>query len=107
MAAGAKPGIEIVEETDEQIEPPYHVILLDDDHHTYQYVITMLGAIFGYSVEKSYAIACVVDSAGQAVVFTGSRDEATRKQEQIHGFGADPLMATCKGSMSAVVEPAC
>jgi len=100
------PGTRVIEDTDEALEPPYHLILLDDDHHTYQYVIAMLAAIFGYSVEKGYAIACVVDSEGQAIVMTGSKDEAMRKQEQIHGFGADPLMKVSRGSMSAIVEPA-
>jgi ATP-dependent Clp protease adaptor protein ClpS len=92
--------------TDEAYERLYHLILLDDDHHTYQYVILMLGSIFGYGPEKGFSIACVVDSQGQAVVMTGSHDEARAKQDQIHAFGADPLMAECKGSMSAVIEPA-
>jgi len=101
-----KPGIEIFEDTDEQLEPPFHLILLDDQYHTYQYVVHMLGAIFGYEVEKAFAIACVVESQGQAVLMTGSKDEADRKQHEVHSFGADPLMPECKGSMSAVVEPA-
>ena len=88
-------------------EPPYHLILLDDDSHTYQYVIKMLGAIFGYGPEKSYAIACVVDSQGEAIIFTGSYDEALLKQEKVHAYGADPLMRESAGSMSAVIEPAC
>lgn len=107
MAATTKPGIEIREDTDTSLEPPYHLILLDDDSHTYAYVIHMLGAVFGYSREKGFAIACVVDSNGQAIVMTGARDEAERKQEQIHGFGADSAMPESKGSMSAIIEPAC
>jgi ATP-dependent Clp protease adaptor protein ClpS len=94
--------------TQNQTDPRalYHLILLDDDHHTYQYVVLMLGAIFGYSFDKGFAIACVVDSQGQAVVLTGSHDEVSLKQQQVHAFGADPLMADCRGSMSAVIEPA-
>ena len=30
------------EETSEQTEPLYHVILLDDNDHTYDYVVEML-----------------------------------------------------------------
>src|SRR3989304_10103179 len=92
------PGTRVLEDTEEALDPPYHLILLDDDHHTYQYVIAMLAALFGYSIDKGYAIACVVDSEGQAIVMTGSKDEAMRKQEQIHSFGADPLMETSVGS---------
>ncbi len=99
---------EIVEQpaTDEQLEPPHHLVLLDDDSHTYQYVILMLGQLFGYSAEKGFSIACVVDSQGRAIVMTAGKDECRLKQDQIHAFGADPLMENCVGSMSAVVEPA-
>ena len=34
--------------------PPYHVILLNDDDHTYEYVIRMLGELFGHSPEKAF-----------------------------------------------------
>ncbi|MFN0148278.1 MAG: ATP-dependent Clp protease adaptor ClpS [Dehalococcoidia bacterium] len=100
------PGTRIIEETDERLEPPFHLILLDDDHHTYQYVILMLGKVFGYGPEKAFAMACAVDSQGQAILMTGSHDEAERKQNQVHSFGADPLMPQSMGSMSAVIEPA-
>ncbi|MBI2767462.1 MAG: ATP-dependent Clp protease adaptor ClpS [Chloroflexi bacterium] len=106
MATTTKPGIEIHEDTDTNLEPPFHLILLDDDEHSYGYVIHMLGVIFGYSKEKGFAIACMVDAQGQAILMTGSHDEVERKQHQVHSFGADPAMPICKGSMSAVIEPA-
>lgn len=99
-------GTRVLEDTDAQIEPPYHLILLDDDYHTYQYVVAMLHAVFGYGPEKGFAIACVVDSAGQAIVMTGGHDEVRTKQELIHSYGADPMMSTSAGSMSAIIEPA-
>lgn len=96
-----------VEETaDAQKEPPYHLILLDDNEHTYQYVIAMLGSVFGYAPEKGFAIACAVDSQGQAILMTGGLEEVRLKQDQVHTYGADPLMPECKGSMTAVIEPA-
>ncbi len=105
MQPQTTPGTRVIEETGTSYAPLYHLILLDDDHHTYEYVILMLGRLFGYSPEKGFAIACVVDSQGQAVLLTGGYDEARRKQEAIHAFGADPLMPDSAGSMSAVVEP--
>ncbi|GAB4331652.1 MAG: ATP-dependent Clp protease adaptor ClpS [Dehalococcoidia bacterium] len=101
-----RPGIQEDTSTRDELEPLYHLILLDDNHHTYQYVITMLADLFGYSPEKGYAIACVVDSQGQAILMTGPREEAERKQEQVHSYGPDPLMAISQGSMSAIIEPA-
>lgn len=100
------PGTRVFEETDSEIEPPYHLILLDDNEHTYAYVIAMLGSVFGYAPEKGYAIACVVDKEGQAILMTGSLEEVKLKQDQVHAYGADPNMPESKGSMSAVIEPA-
>ncbi len=100
-----RPGIEIIEKTDEKIEPPYHLILHDDDHHTYDYVIRMMRALFDYSKDKAFAIACVVDSQGKAIVLTAARGEAERKQHEIHSFGADPDMPSSAGAMSATIEP--
>lgn len=86
--------------------PPYHVVLLDDDHHTYEYVIEMLCAVFGYSEEKAYGMAVIVDRAGRVVVCTTTKERAELKRDQIHAYGADWRIPTSKGSMSAVVEPA-
>ena len=100
------PGTQVFEETDTALEPPYHLILLDDDDHTYGYVISMLQAVFGYSRDKGFAIACIVDAEGRAIVMTGSMDEVRPKQEMIHAYGADSDMANSKGSMTAIIEPA-
>jgi ATP-dependent Clp protease adaptor protein ClpS len=96
----------VIEDRDSQVQPPYHLILLDDNDHTYQYVVSMLGSIFGYAPEKGFAIACVVDKDGRAILMTGSLDEVEIKQNLVHSFGADPLMPQSKGSMSAIIEPA-
>lgn len=99
------PGTRVIEEVDEAFEPPYHLILLDDNDHTYAYVIEMLGSVFGYSRDKGYAIACMVDAMGQAIVLTAAKSECETKQNLVHSFGADPRMETSVGSMSAIVEP--
>lgn len=86
--------------------PPFHVILLDDDDHTHEYVAEMLLKLFGYDATKGMTLAKEVDEAGRAVVFTSHRELAELKREMIHGYGADVRVATCKGSMSALVEAA-
>lgn len=105
MATLPNPGTRILEDTDIELDKLFHLVLLDDDHHTYQYVVNMLAAIFGYTPEKGFAIACVVDSQGQAILMTGPRDEVGLKQELVHSFGPDPLMEHSAGSMTAVIEP--
>ena len=91
---------------EEQLTPLFNVVLLDDDDHTYDYVIEMLGKIFMMPPEIAYRHAIEVDTTGRTVVMTCERDQAEFGRDQIHGYGADPRMARSKGSMSAVVEPA-
>ena len=86
--------------------PPYHVILLNDDDHSYGYVIRMLGELFGHPVEKAFQMAKTVDTTGRVIVATTSKERAELKRDQIHAYGPDPGIPRCKGSMSAVIEPA-
>ena len=86
--------------------PPYNVVLLDDDHHTYAYVIEMLGKLFGYDEKRAFKMAQEVDTKGRVIVMTTHKEKAELKRDQIHAYGADFRMATSKGSMSALIEPA-
>jgi ATP-dependent Clp protease adaptor protein ClpS len=88
-----------------KLQPPYHVVLLDDQDHTYEYVIEMLGKLFGHGRDKAFQMAQEVDAAGRCNVYTGSLEQAEFKRDQIHGYGADWRIPRCKGSMSAIVEP--
>jgi ATP-dependent Clp protease adaptor protein ClpS len=87
-------------------QPPYNVILLNDDDHSYDYVIAMLQQLFGYPKEKGFLMAKEVDTTGRVIVLTTTKEHAELKQDQIHAFGPDPLISRCQGSMSAVIEPA-
>jgi len=87
-------------------EPRFHVILWNDDEHTYDYVIIMLHIVFGYSAEKGFQLAREVDTRGRAVVFTSSLEQAEIRRDQILGFGPDPLLAHSKGSIIATLEKA-
>lgn len=86
-------------------QPRYHVILWNDDDHTYAYVIHMMQELFGHSKEKGFLIAEQVDKQGRAICLTTTREHAELKQEQIQAFGADPGIPRCKGSMYATIEP--
>jgi ATP-dependent Clp protease adaptor protein ClpS len=88
------------------LEPPYHVILHDDDSHSYEYVIEMLVSLFGYDTAKSFKMACEVDESGRVIVATCHKELAELRVEQIHDYGADPRMQESIGSMKASMEPA-
>ena len=86
-------------------QPFYNVVLLDDDDHTYEYVIGMLRKLFGHAPETAYHLAFQVDTTGQVVVDTTTLERAELKRDQIHAFGRDWRISRCKGSMTAVIEP--
>lgn len=90
----------------EGLTPLYHVVLLDDDEHTYDYVIEMLCSIFCLSAEAAFKRAVEVDSTGRTIVITCELPQAEFGRDQIHAYGPDSRMAISKGSMRARVEPA-
>lgn len=92
--------------TEPELEPPYHVILHDDDVHTYDYVIEMLSVIFGHDEMLAYKMAREVDQSGRVIVVTCHKELAELRVEQIESYGADPRMKESNGSMHATMEPA-
>ncbi|MCE9607136.1 MAG: ATP-dependent Clp protease adaptor ClpS [Planctomycetia bacterium] len=87
-------------------QPRYHVVLWNDDDHSYGYVMTMLQELFGHPLEKGFQLAKEVDVAGKAIVLTTTMEHAELKRDQIKAYGKDPDIRACKGSMSSSIEPA-
>src|SRR5881398_31262 len=87
-------------------QPPYHVVLLNDDDHSFEYVIGMLQQLFGHPPEKGFKMAYEVHTKGRVIVDTTSKERAELKRDQIHAFGPDKGIPRCKGSMSADIDPA-
>ena len=106
-AASAKPAIKPgVKPSRRTKRPPlYNVILLDDDDHTYDYVIGMLTRLFGFPEERSFALAAEVDGTGRVIIDTTTLERAELKRDQIHAFGRDWRITHCAGSMTATLEP--
>lgn len=86
--------------------PRWNVVLLDDNQHTYEYVIDMLGRIFGFDSVRGYRLAREVDGTGRAIVYTAHRELAELKCQQIKAFGADPRLSSSRASMQATIEQA-
>ena len=97
---------EIKKRSGDERVPIYNVVLLDDDEHSYEYVIEMLQKIFIFTLDQAYRHAEEVDRCGRTVLITCELPQAEFARDQIHGYGADPRMATSKGSMKAVIQPA-
>lgn len=89
-----------------QLIPPWNVVLLNDDDHSFDYVVVMLLAVFGFPPSKGFKHAEEVHLTGRSILITTSREHAELKQEQLHAFGRDPFVDKCSGSMSCIIEPA-
>jgi len=97
---------EVEDDTSEQLQPLYHVILLNDEDHTYDYVVEMLQKIFGFTEARAFSHAVEVDTKGTTILLTCELEKAELKRDQIHAYGPDWRMPKSLGSMAAVVEPA-
>src|SRR5947209_2801018 len=104
IAPTATPSV-LKQEEDEKSRL-FHVVLLDDDEHTYDYVVEMLQKLFVLPKDVAFQHAVEVDSTGRTIVITCDKPAAEFARDQIHGYGADPRMPKSKGSMSAVLVPA-
>jgi ATP-dependent Clp protease adaptor protein ClpS len=95
------------EETRTRRVPPYHVILENDDYHSQQFVAEVLMKALGYSAERAVQLMFEAHTSGRAVVWTGPREVAELKADQIQTFhevrepGCHQL-----GPVSCVIEPA-
>ena len=99
-------GLSPVHESLSKRQPPYHVVLVDDDDHTYEYVIDMLRKLFGFTSEHSYQLACNVDDTGRVILDTTTKERAEFKRDQVLAFGRDWRITRCQGSMTSLIEPA-
>ncbi|MEX1096982.1 MAG: ATP-dependent Clp protease adaptor ClpS [Planctomycetales bacterium] len=70
-------------------QPPYAVIVHNDDFHTWQYVIEVLQRVCGHDLQNAFLLTSQVHHAGKAPVWTGPKEVAELKRDQIRGFGTD------------------
>src|SRR4029453_14933413 len=98
------PESEVIER--EQLVPLYRVVLLDDNDHTYDYVIEMLQKIFIFTLNQAYRHAEEVDRAGRPLLSTCELREAEFARDQVLAYGPDWRLPRSKGSMRAIIEPA-
>src|SRR5215204_274191 len=86
--------------------PPYHVILLNDDHHSMEFVIDVLSKVLGCSMERAVQLMMEAHSSGRAVIWTGPREVAELKAEQVLTFPEIRDDGRELGPLGCVIEPA-
>ncbi len=70
-------------------QPRYAVVVLNDEDHTFDYVINMFLKVFRYETEKCFLLTREIHEKGRAIVWTGSLEVAELKKEQIQSMGRD------------------
>jgi ATP-dependent Clp protease adaptor protein ClpS len=73
---------------DTDADRPWNVIVLNDDHNTFQGVAFALSStIPGVSYEKGLKLADAIDATGRAVVWSGNKEPAELYWDQLRGYG--------------------
>jgi ATP-dependent Clp protease adaptor protein ClpS len=67
---------------------PCHVIVLNDNHNTFQGVAFALSSVLpGVDYDKGMTLANKIDATGLAVVWSGEQEQAELYWEQLKGHG--------------------
>src|SRR5262249_53084025 len=86
--------------------PPYNVILENDDHHTMEFVLDVLQKALGYDQPKSYQLMMLAHETGRSIVWTGSKEVAELKAEQMTSFHETLTNGRKLGPLGVRIEPA-
>ena len=109
--ASAAPLPDVLPDTDTETktrrQPPYAVILHNDDINTMEFVVAVLRKVFGYTVEKCVELMMEAHEKGRTAVWIGTLEVAELKADQIRSCGPDPAQKS-KGAqpLGVSVEPA-
>jgi ATP-dependent Clp protease adaptor protein ClpS len=77
-----------IDEPGGDLDAPWQVIVLNDDHNTFDGVAHALSSVLpGMSFDQGMNLANRIHSTGRAVVWSGQKEQAELYWEQLKGFG--------------------
>jgi len=80
------PRKHVEEEEKVKRQPPYNVILHNDDVHTFDDVARALNRVIGVSLKRGYELADIVHNNGNAIVATCRKEQAELYRERLEGY---------------------
>jgi ATP-dependent Clp protease adaptor protein ClpS len=87
-------------------QPPYAVVLFNDEEHSFPFVVETLMKVFGYPHEKSFSLTLQIHNAGRGIVWSGSLEVAELKRDQIRSAGPDfYALKKVDFPLGVIVEP--
>lgn len=82
-------------------QKPYNLILLNDDHHTMEFVVAVIQKVIKCEIEAAVKMMLQVHYRGRAIVWSGCLEQAEFKHEQVQSISEGPL-----GPISSIIEQA-
>jgi ATP-dependent Clp protease adaptor protein ClpS len=87
--------------------PLYHLILHNDDVHSVEFVVETVMKALGYNEQKATLMTLEAHNSGRAIVWTGTKELAELKLEQITSFHEIRERDQTKlGPLTCTIEPA-
>jgi ATP-dependent Clp protease adaptor protein ClpS len=108
MSQSPLPSPQIVPAEDVKVRrvPPYNVILLNDDHHSMEFVVETLCRVLGCPVERAVQLMMEAHTSGRAIIWTGSLEVAELKADQIRTYPEKRDDGRDLGPLGCDIEPA-
>ncbi len=78
--------------TKPKAQPPYAVVLHNDDVNGVDFVVRTLRKVFRYGLVKAIKLTMQAHFYGKAVVWSGMKEHAEFKADQLRSCGPDPMM---------------
>jgi ATP-dependent Clp protease adaptor protein ClpS len=67
---------------------PWHVIVLNDNHNTFEGVAFALSSVLpGVSYDRGLQLADKIHATGRAIVWSGHKEQAELYWKQLEGYG--------------------
>ena len=86
--------------------PPYNVILENDDDHSFEFVIEALRKALCCTEQRAIQFTSEAHTTGRAIVWTGAKEVAELKAEQIQSFHEIRADGRKLGPLGVYIEPA-
>jgi ATP-dependent Clp protease adaptor protein ClpS len=101
-----RPAAKPVDKTKPKVQPPYAVILHNDDVNGFDHVVGVLRKVFHYGRVKAIKLTLEAHLKGRSIVWSGMLEHAELKADQIRACGPDPVMkARGAIALKVTVEP--
>lgn len=86
MATETTPDVDLNRELLQKLIPPFHVIVHNDDVHTFDDVARALHNVIGVTLKQGLAMADVVHNQGRCIVATCPKEVAELYREKLEGY---------------------